>query len=202
MVDFGVAKKIAPAKNGKKTRRNSFVGTNEYLSPELIKIKAQEGQALGYTNATDWWAFGCVTFEMMAGYPPFDAADEFRLYKDILQATIQFPAEFGEQAKDLIRKCCPAQQVTSCCGLITKPAPKTDDIEAKDIKGHGWFAGMDWDALFDRKVAPPFVPGNRPIDDTSMFSDYEEVALHANAQALTQEQQKQFEGFGHVCASA
>lgn len=27
-----------------------------------------------------------------------------------------------------------------------------------DIKAHPWFAGIDWDALYNKQVVPPFEP--------------------------------------------
>jgi len=27
-----------------------------------------------------------------------------------------------------------------------------------DIKGHPWFSGIDWDALYNKAVVPPFEP--------------------------------------------
>jgi serine/threonine protein kinase len=42
----------------------SFVGTPEYLAPEIIR-------ALGHSQKVDWWGLGLVLFEMLAGYQPF-----------------------------------------------------------------------------------------------------------------------------------
>ncbi|KAG5439654.1 hypothetical protein PCK2_000788, partial [Pneumocystis canis] len=39
-------------------RTNSFVGTEEYIAPEVIK-------GCGHTSAVDWWTLGILTFEML-----------------------------------------------------------------------------------------------------------------------------------------
>ncbi|OXB37020.1 AGC-group protein kinase [Cryptococcus neoformans] len=47
----------------------SFVGTSEYLSPEVVK----RGD---YSYAVDWWALGCIIFEGLMGRVPFRKRDE------------------------------------------------------------------------------------------------------------------------------
>ncbi|KAF2300784.1 hypothetical protein GH714_015760 [Hevea brasiliensis] len=45
-------------------RSNSFVGTHEYLAPEIIKGE-------GHGSAVDWWTFGIFLFELLYGRTPF-----------------------------------------------------------------------------------------------------------------------------------
>ncbi|WRT69524.1 uncharacterized protein IL334_006511 [Kwoniella shivajii] len=47
----------------------SFVGTSEYLSPEVVK----RGD---YSYAVDWWALGCIVLEGLVGRVPFRKADD------------------------------------------------------------------------------------------------------------------------------
>jgi serine/threonine protein kinase len=39
-------------------RTNSFVGTEEYIAPEVIK-------GCGHTMAVDWWTLGILVYEMI-----------------------------------------------------------------------------------------------------------------------------------------
>ncbi|ODO06945.1 hypothetical protein I350_04306 [Cryptococcus amylolentus CBS 6273] len=47
----------------------SFVGTSEYLSPEVVK----RGD---YSYAVDWWALGCIVLEGLIGRVPFRRAED------------------------------------------------------------------------------------------------------------------------------
>lgn len=39
-------------------RTNSFVGTEEYICPEVI-------EGIGHTAAVDWWTLGILIYEMI-----------------------------------------------------------------------------------------------------------------------------------------
>ena len=43
-------------------RTNSFVGTEEYIAPEVIK-------GCGHTSAVDWWTLGILIYEMLVTLP-------------------------------------------------------------------------------------------------------------------------------------
>ena len=58
LADFGLAKPINDV-------ASSFCGTLEYLAPEVVKEQI-------YTKEIDYWTFGCLLFEMIAGRPPFN----------------------------------------------------------------------------------------------------------------------------------
>ena len=56
----------------------SFVGTAEYLSPEMI-------QESGHHHGADWWALGILLYEMIVGIPPFYHKNRKLMYKMILE---------------------------------------------------------------------------------------------------------------------
>jgi serine/threonine protein kinase len=67
--DFGLAKiGLAEA--------FSICGTRQYFAPEQLKQK-------GYDKKVDFWAFGCLLYELLVGKPPFADKNQARLFERI-----------------------------------------------------------------------------------------------------------------------
>ncbi|PWN26947.1 hypothetical protein BDZ90DRAFT_233029 [Jaminaea rosea] len=143
VTDFGSAKILpktspaAPAQGESPTQPNpshttaprpsSFVGTAEYVSPELLSSSLTG-------PASDFWALGCVIFQMLAGRPPFKASSEYQTFQKILKRDFEFPEGFDEQAKDLVERL-----------LVLEPEGR---LGVAGVKGHGFFEGTDWEGLW------------------------------------------------------
>jgi 3-phosphoinositide dependent protein kinase-1 len=56
----------------------SFVGTAEYISPELLEQKMASRQS-------DIWAIGCIIYQMFCGRPAFRGATEFLTFQKVRQ---------------------------------------------------------------------------------------------------------------------
>ena len=65
VADFGVARAVGGADDGRLTHTGTSVGTPLYMSPE------QAGGARELDGRADEYALGCVVFEMLGGAPPF-----------------------------------------------------------------------------------------------------------------------------------
>ena len=74
--------------------------------------------------AVDWWAFGVLLYEMMAGFPPFYDEEVTNTYKKILNGRLSFPGQFSVPARDLIRKLLQVIQTCILCqhGILLKEA--------------------------------------------------------------------------------
>ena len=56
---------------------NSFVGTEEYLAPEVLN-------STGHTSSIDWWEFGIFIHEMTFGSTPFRASRREQTFHNII----------------------------------------------------------------------------------------------------------------------
>eukprot|EP00968_Pinguiococcus_pyrenoidosus_P007217 scaffold480_cov257-Pinguiococcus_pyrenoidosus.AAC.5 len=76
LADFGFSKWLAGAEQA-----FTICGTAEYLAPEQVK-------QTGYTSAVDWWALGCLIYEILHGQSPFLGQSELAIYNNITSHTL------------------------------------------------------------------------------------------------------------------
>ena len=62
-----------------KLELNKFVGTPEYLAPEILKSTVKLDETV---YASDWWAVGCTIYWLLTGGKVlFEAGTEYLVYK-------------------------------------------------------------------------------------------------------------------------
>lgn len=122
-------------------RTNSFVGTEEYIAPEVIWGK-------GHTSAVDWWTLGIFIYEMLFGITPFKGSSRNQTFSNILKNEIQFPDynQISSNCKNLIKK------------LLIKDETKRlgSHSGASEVKSHAFFKNTQWALLRNQK--PPMIP--------------------------------------------
>lgn len=155
IADFGSSRIIDDNQDESDTRRrtNSFVGTAQYVPPEILK-----GEKL--TKAADLWALGCIVYQMISGLPPFRAGSEYLIFQKILERELIFPDGFHKTAKDLVQRLI---QIDPNKRLGAKD--QNDLYES--IRGHEFFDGIDWATLREQTPPPihPYLPGLEDDDD-------------------------------------
>lgn len=118
-------------------RAASFVGTAEYVSPELLTHKTA-------SKASDIWAFGCIIFQLLVGRPPFKAGSEYLTFQKIVNLEYEFPAGFPPAARDLVERC-----------LVLDP---TRRLTIEHIKNHEFFEGQQFGKGLWRTKTPRLRP--------------------------------------------
>ncbi|GAB2224749.1 hypothetical protein Droror1_Dr00005519 [Drosera rotundifolia] len=126
-------------------RSMSFVGTHEYLAPEIIKGE-------GHGSAVDWWTFGIFLYELLFGRTPFKGSGNRATLFNVVGQPLRFPESpvVSFAARDLIR------------GLLVKEPQHRLAYKrgATEIKQHPFFEGVNWALI--RCATPPEIP--KPVD--------------------------------------
>lgn len=135
LTDFGTAKLVEKDETTQTynllERSKSFVGTAEYVSPELLNDNYVDYKC-------DIWAFGCILFQMIAGKPPFKATNEYLTFQKVMKVQYAFTAGFPLIIRDLIKQI-----------LVKNPEQRLDTLQVKKhhfFKDTNFHDGSVWDA--------------------------------------------------------
>ncbi|CAJ1329897.1 unnamed protein product [Effrenium voratum] len=131
-------------------------GTPDYFAPELIASS-------GHTLSVDWWTLGILTYELMCGFPPFEADQPMETYKKVKRGIgqVAFPPKCRGAAEDLIKKLCkadPSQRLAMKSGGVA------------NIKEHEWYKDFEWQAFESLKMEVPYQPQVKSKTDFANFS--------------------------------
>uniref|UniRef100_A0A8C1WUA1 protein kinase C n=1 Tax=Cyprinus carpio TaxID=7962 RepID=A0A8C1WUA1_CYPCA len=149
IADFGLCKEGM----GHDDRTSTFCGTPEFLAPEVLTDTS-------YTRAVDWWGLGVLIYEMLVGESPFPGDDEEEVFDSIVNDEVRYPRFLSTEAIGIMRRL-----------LRRNPERRlgSSERDAEDIKKQPFFRNMDWEALLQRRVPPPFVPAVKGKEDVSNF---------------------------------
>ena len=154
LTDFGFAKK--------RNDTSTLCGTPQYLAPEVIRNYAH-----GF--AVDWWTLGILLYEMIFGYPPFEADKHIKMYEKILISPVEFPEnekKLKPATKNIINS------------LLRKESQKRLGSGAKDaleIKNHDFFRKLDWNKLGKQQIDSPWKPTIKSTHDLSAFDRFPDI---------------------------
>ncbi|XP_021707067.1 atypical protein kinase C isoform X3 [Aedes aegypti] len=194
LTDYGMCKEgIRPGDT-----TSTFCGTPNYIAPEILR-----GEDYGFS--VDWWALGVLLYEMLAGRSPFDIAGasenpdqntEDYLFQVILEKTIRIPRSLSVKAASVLK------------GFLNKnPADRLGcnrTAAFMDIVNHPFFKSIDWEALAQKEVTPPYIPSFDGCDqDITCHFDPQFTREPAeltpdDPRVIDKIDQSEFEGFEYV----
>ncbi|XP_058768185.1 phototropin-2-like isoform X1 [Vicia villosa] len=125
------------------TQSNSFVGTEEYISPEIIT-------GARHTSAIDWWTLGILLYEMLYGRTPFRGKNRQKTFSNILHKDLTFPSSIPASLA--------ARQIINAL-LQRDPGSRLGSTTgANEIKQHPFFRGINWPLIRNMNPPPLDVP--------------------------------------------
>ena len=124
ITDFGAASNTGQTNDSDAdASSSSFVGTAEYVSPELLLENRS-----GYSS--DVWALGCILYQFTQGSPPFRGTNELAAFEKIVNLDYQWKWPVSSLLKDLVGRI-----------LVLDPCAR---YTLKQIQRHKWFRAVDW----------------------------------------------------------
>lgn len=164
LADFGLTK-VLRQHDGTLARTNTFCGTREYVAPEMLRGES-------YDTSLDFWTFGILLYEMMAGRTPFYTSDHSEIYRRIEKSPVFYPRHLSPEARSLLSKL-----------LVRDPSKRLGATKSgiKAIFRHSWYKSIDWESMMDRTVL------ESPLKRTTTFQQRQ----HENHKRLAQDRQEQ-----------
>uniref|UniRef100_A0A3B3XT51 Protein kinase domain-containing protein n=1 Tax=Poecilia mexicana TaxID=48701 RepID=A0A3B3XT51_9TELE len=161
LTDFNIATII---KDGE--RATALAGTKPYMAPEIFQSFVSGGT--GYAFEVDWWSLGVTAFEVLRGWRPYDihASNSVEsLIQLFSTVSVQYSPAWPKDLVALLRKL-----------LTVNPEHRFSSLS--DMQTSPYLATVNWDAVYEKKMEPGFVPNKGRLHCDPTF-ELEEMILES-----------------------
>ena len=149
LTDFGLVRTGSGGGGpGGLTKGKSFVGTLEYMAPEVMKQSGAE-----YTKAVDWWGLGVLLHEMLHGSTPFCADNHNAVQRAVLSDTaVELSPGTDAKAAALLERL-----------LVKDPDARLGQggTGTTDVKADPFWKPLTFDAVYAREYTPGWTPADK-----------------------------------------
>ncbi|XP_042193011.1 serine/threonine-protein kinase 32C isoform X2 [Callorhinchus milii] len=161
LTDFNIATII---KDGE--RATALAGTKPYMAPEIFHSFVNGGT--GYSFEVDWWSLGVTAYELLRGWRPYDIHSNVTV-ESLIQlfstVSVQYTSSWTKEVVALLRKL-----------LTVNPEHRVASLS--EIQSCPYLTDVNWDAVFEKKMEPGFVPNKGRLHCDPTF-ELEEMILES-----------------------
>ncbi len=86
---------------------------------------------------------------MLIGHAPFEGEEQISTFRNIMRGKLILPESMNPSVADLLRRLLDVNESTRL---------GSGKGGVSDIMAHPWFSGIDFKALYDKKIPAPWVP--------------------------------------------
>ncbi|KKY21072.1 putative serine threonine protein [Phaeomoniella chlamydospora] len=147
LTDFGCAMKMEHST----AKMATFVGTEEYAAPELLRVKDGSRTNEAYTSSIDLWSLGCITATLLIGASPFSDHGTHQFSQQVARQcdltylhASQFWQQLPTRTKDFVQKL-----------LVLDSSAR---MTARQAHAHEWFTSTIYEAELKGQYERAFSP--------------------------------------------
>ncbi|MFH4974706.1 hypothetical protein AB6A40_001415 [Gnathostoma spinigerum] len=141
-----------------KKKPHASVGTHGYMAPEVL------AKGVAYDSSADWFSYGCMLYKLLKGHSPFrqykqkvgNKVDKITMTQDMDMLDMGFSLECRDLLERLLKREVPERLGCGGRGPL-------------EVKEHPFFAGIDWQTVYLRRMPPPLIPPRGEVNAADAF---------------------------------
>ncbi|MCP9258207.1 Protein-serine/threonine kinase [Dirofilaria immitis] len=145
----------------KKSRMPVCKGTHGYMAPEVL------AKGVAYDSSADWFSFGCMLYKLLKGHSPFR---QHKIKSGNKNSDIEKMATTHDI--DLLDVGLSPECHGLIEGLLKYNVPERLGCRGRgpeEVKEHPFFASIDWQTVYLRRMPPPIIPPRGEVNAADAF---------------------------------